>query len=62
MIAKKDYVIRPGSQQKLLIELQGEGLSNQGIRGDFGLITAQSYTDVLFDVPLAIEDKEPTWM
>ena len=62
LIAKKDYVIRPGSQQKLQIELQDGDIKEQGICGDFGYITRQNITGKLFDVPLGVEDKLPTWM
>ena len=36
-------------------------MSNQGIRGEGGLITQQQYPRQ-YDVPLAVEDKKPTWM
>ncbi len=56
--------MRPGSQQKIQVEIQGDHLKAQdeNERGTFGLITHQQAEVKLFDVPLAVEDKAPTWM
>jgi exodeoxyribonuclease III len=62
LVAKREYIVRPGSQQKIQVEIQGEHLKAQDERGTFGLITHQQAEVKLFDVPLAVEDKAPTWM
>ena len=49
------------SQKKICLAMERGALSNQGIRGEGGLITQQQYPRQ-YDVPLAVEDKKPTWM
>ena len=61
LLAKRDYMIPGGSQQKIMLSLEEGALSNQGIRGNAGLITKQNQPRK-YDVPLAVEDKRPTWM
>ena len=61
LLAKQDYVVPAGSQKKIFLDLERGSLSNQGIRGEGGLITQQKYPRQ-YDVPLAVEDKQPTWM
>jgi hypothetical protein len=61
LVAKQDYVVPPDSQKKIFLAMERGALSNQGIRGEGGLITQQNYPRQ-YDVPLAVEDKKPTWM
>jgi hypothetical protein len=61
LLAKQDYVVPPGSQKKIFLAIERGALSDQGIRGEGGLITQQGYPRQ-YDVPLAVEDKKPTWM
>jgi hypothetical protein len=53
LLAKQDYVVPPGSQKKIFLAIERGALSDQGIRGEGGLITQQGYPRQ-YDVPLAV--------